>query len=268
MSAMRSASSTTTMRTSASTSCALLDEVLEASGTGDEDVDAAPQRALLFAVADAAVHGGDAGVAALAASGCSTRATCAASSRVGTSTSAVGRFGALCVTLRPAMTSPKARVLPEPVGARPQMSRPARPSGSVAAWIGNGVVDALAREHGHEVGGHAEIGKGGTRQSKLPYFWWDFYGPQIGGPLEGPHRLTQSMTVDTGRTGCVKATPDSKRTGEPRWHRSAASSPDGLPRRSVVECRVPGSDLEGAPLAYDVSGPARRNRSRSQSPPP
>src|SRR3954454_23743370 len=33
---------------------------------------------------------------------------------------------------------PKASVFPEPVGARPQTSRPASASGMVAAWIGNG----------------------------------------------------------------------------------------------------------------------------------
>jgi hypothetical protein len=34
----------------------------------------------------------------------------------------------------------KAMVLPLPVLPRPSTSRPARESGSVAAWIGNGVV--------------------------------------------------------------------------------------------------------------------------------
>src|SRR5262245_41914252 len=40
---------------------------------------------------------------------------------------------------RPAASTtgtPKAMVLPEPVGARPQRSRPGRASGMVAAWIG------------------------------------------------------------------------------------------------------------------------------------
>jgi hypothetical protein len=36
--------------------------------------------------------------------------------------------------------SPKARVLPEPVWALPQTSRPARASGMVRVWIGNGDV--------------------------------------------------------------------------------------------------------------------------------
>src|SRR6202158_5825190 len=37
---------------------------------------------------------------------------------------------------------PKAKVLPEPVGARPLTSRPASASGRAAAWMGNGSVMA------------------------------------------------------------------------------------------------------------------------------
>ncbi len=39
---------------------------------------------------------------------------------------------------------PNASVLPEPVGALPHTSRPARASGRVMAWIGNGEVMPLA----------------------------------------------------------------------------------------------------------------------------
>ena len=59
-------------------------------------------------------------------------ATCAASSRVGTSTKPVGRPGRLFVTFA-AMAIPNARVLPEPVGAFPQISFPASASGNVAS---------------------------------------------------------------------------------------------------------------------------------------
>ena len=61
----------------------------------------------------------------------STSRTCSASSRVGTNTSAVGCLGVAPVAL---VTSgiPKASVLPDPVGACPQMSRPAKASGIVA----------------------------------------------------------------------------------------------------------------------------------------
>src|SRR5690349_24807435 len=42
------------------------------------------------------------------------------------------------------MARPNARVLPEPVRPRPRTSRPASEFGSVAAWIGNGVVTPSA----------------------------------------------------------------------------------------------------------------------------
>src|SRR5579875_1665140 len=62
-----------------------------------------------------------------------------ASSRVGTSTKAWGCLGVLGVRVA-AMGRANARVLPDPVGALPEMSRPARASGMVAAWTGSGVV--------------------------------------------------------------------------------------------------------------------------------
>ena len=48
---------------------------------------------------------------------------------------------------------PNASVLPEPVGARPQTSRPARTSGMTAAWIGNGSVIPAAAIALQMVGG-------------------------------------------------------------------------------------------------------------------
>ncbi len=44
---------------------------------------------------------------------------------------------------------PKASVLPEPVGARPATSRPARASGMTADWMGNGSVIASASRRAH-----------------------------------------------------------------------------------------------------------------------
>ena len=71
--------------------------------------------------------------------------TCTASSRVGTSTSERGRFGAarsaVCNSGRP-----NASVLPDPVLAFPHTSRPARASAMVIAWIGNGsLIERSAR---------------------------------------------------------------------------------------------------------------------------
>ena len=74
-----------------------------------------------------------------AASGSSSRQICAVSSRVGARISAVG--WRLCARSMRAMSgTPNAMVLPEPVGARPHTSRPARASGIVAAWMSNGCV--------------------------------------------------------------------------------------------------------------------------------
>ena len=61
---------------------------------------------------------------AWAATGSSTSATCTASSRVGTSTSPSGRDGSASSVMRASIGTPKASVLPDPVRARPQTSRP------------------------------------------------------------------------------------------------------------------------------------------------
>ena len=53
---------------------------------------------------------------------------------------------------------PKASVLPDPVGARPATSRPARASGMTADWIGNGSVIAAASRRA-QIRGHAELGE-------------------------------------------------------------------------------------------------------------
>ncbi len=75
------------------------------------------------------------------ASGARTACTWLASSRVGTSTRPRGRQAMVWPSAK-AVTSgmENAIVLPEPVRPRPSTSRPASASGSVAAWIGNGVV--------------------------------------------------------------------------------------------------------------------------------
>ena len=50
-----------------------------------------------------------------------------------------GRRGRDCVMLA-TIGMPKASVLPDPVGALPQISRPARAAGMVAVWMGSGLV--------------------------------------------------------------------------------------------------------------------------------
>ncbi len=76
-------------------------------------------------------------------SGASTSATWRASSRVGTRTSprgALGWRGPAAWASRASRGRPKARVLPEPVSARPSTSRPASASGSARAWMAKGAV--------------------------------------------------------------------------------------------------------------------------------
>ena len=70
-------------------------------------------------------------------SGDSTSTTCLASSRVGTSTRAVGWPGLACSTVC-SIGRPNASVLPEPVRALPHTSRPARESTIVASWMAKG----------------------------------------------------------------------------------------------------------------------------------
>jgi hypothetical protein len=73
----------------------------------------------------------------MAARGVRASVTWAASSLVGTSTSARGSFSPPSPR-RVRSGSPKASVLPEPVSARPQTSLPSRASGIALRWIGVG----------------------------------------------------------------------------------------------------------------------------------
>jgi hypothetical protein len=109
---------------------------------GDEDVDAAAQRAHLRVLVDAAEDRQQRQPGRLGQR-TSDSAIWAASSRVGASISArgrpCGRARPGCGRSRATTGSAKAKVLPEPVRPRPSTSRPASESGSVAAWIGVGV---------------------------------------------------------------------------------------------------------------------------------
>ncbi len=71
-----------------------------------------------------------------------------ANSRVGARIRERGRLGCLRVSdsrSRATSGSRKAKVLPDPVRPRPSTSRPASESGSVAAWMGVGVVMPRSR---------------------------------------------------------------------------------------------------------------------------
>ena len=121
----------------------LLDQVEQPARRGDEDVDAAAQRVDLRALRDAAEDDGGLQRQAARRRCESSRAIWLASSRVGVSTSTRGRAAR---GVRPALArrcrigSAKAAVLPVPVWAMPQRSRPARTEGMACAWIGVGVV--------------------------------------------------------------------------------------------------------------------------------
>ena len=100
-----------------------------------------------------------------APSGSSSSLTWTASSRVGTRIRARGRRGSAALT-RSSTGRPKARVLPEPVLALPQTSRPARASGMVSAWTGKGDVRPMASSAATKSGETPRSEKDGMRASE------------------------------------------------------------------------------------------------------
>ena len=141
---------------------ALVGVVEQAARRGDDDVDAAAQRVDLRARADAAEDQGRAlaQVAAEVGEDCS---TCAASSRVGTSTSARGAreprgFGCSSCS-RCSSGSAKAAVLPVPVWAAASRSRPSSTGGNAARLDGGGLRVAEFLDGTQEFGREAELFK-------------------------------------------------------------------------------------------------------------
>ena len=138
MSSISSASSRMTTWTPSKREAAALEVVDGAARRRHDDVDAAPQPAQLLADRLAAVDRQDAG-AQLAAVAWSASATCIASSRVGTRTSAeVLPSPAFPMGMRWSVGSANAAVLPVPVGASARRSRPASSGGIASRWIGVG----------------------------------------------------------------------------------------------------------------------------------
>ena len=166
MSAMRSASSTTTKL-----------DVVEATRRrwlmrsarrpGQATTMSTPRRRALelAAEADAAVDGGDA-TARRAGQRGELVADLGGQLAGGDQHEGRGAGGARPCSTRATSGMPKARVLPEPVGARPQTSRPARASGSVAAWMGKGsVMPRPARRSTSSAGTPRSAKEGGTKSS-------------------------------------------------------------------------------------------------------
>ena len=131
MSAIRSASSITTLRTEPSVSAFRSSRSWSrpghATSTSTPFLSCSICRLILVPPYAARTHSCWA-----RASGRSSSAICSASSRVGANTRADGALGAE-LAVRTMRGMPKAMVFPEPVGARPHMSRPANPSGIVAS---------------------------------------------------------------------------------------------------------------------------------------
>ena len=153
--------------------------------------------------ADAAVDGGDRQRAGARRSSRARRRSGWRARGSGASTSAARR-----ARRRPAMRStsgtPKASVLPEPVGDCTSTSRPASTSGTTSSWTGKGVVDAARRERVRDRFGHAEIGEGlrGHRCSSR------------GGRRRGREDLGDS--ADPDRWGVRRQEPRERRRRSPR----------------------------------------------------
>ena len=136
MSAMRSASSTTTISTASRRTSRR--SIRSVSRPGHATSTSTPRRsAFSWAPKPAPPYTAATRSLRWRPSHSSSPHTCAASSRVGTSTRPVGRLGAARPTRRTS-GMPKAMVLPDPVGARPQRSRPAQPSARVRVWMAKG----------------------------------------------------------------------------------------------------------------------------------
>ena len=91
------------------------------------------------------------------ASGWNSAVTCAASSRVGTSTSAEGRGSPGAV--RSTIGRAKASVLPEPVGERTRTSSPCERVRQDELLDAERVLDRASGERGHDGRGHAKLAK-------------------------------------------------------------------------------------------------------------
>ena len=151
-------------------------------------------------------------------SGCSASLTCWASSRVGTRITERTTPGlALPPAARVAMSGrPKPSVLPEPVWPRPRTSRPARASGMVACWIGNGVVmPSRARR--------STSGAGRPRAAKPLSVSTVTGAASAGTSTDRPmaSRSSRSVQVRLRSSRSKRRGPRSSRLKPPRWGRSS-----------------------------------------------
>ena len=165
---MWSASSRTVISTSSRAQCRCADQVLEATGAGDDDVDAAAQRLHLRVLADAAEDrlvvrpaapaSGSIDVVDLAGE--------LAGRREDQRAGRPGRRWRPDAVRRATSGSTKAKVLPEPVRPRPSTSRPGEGVGQRGGLDGERGGDALRGQDGGQLGGTPRSAKEGTAEDK------------------------------------------------------------------------------------------------------
>src|SRR5829696_3969298 len=144
-----------------------------------------------------------------------TSATWTASSRVGTRTRPVGRLGWALPT-RSASGRPNASVLPEPVLALPQTSRPARASGMQRRWTGNGVV-------------RPDLSRTSTKSGDTP----------------------SAENVSCSSVRMIAAHPTAPTCARPTWSLARLAASPGTPVMALAEV----DDLDRPAEAADALGP-------------
>ena len=138
MSAMRSASSMTTTSTSSRSTSPCRTRSARRPGHATSDVDAAAQRLALRARSRRRRRRRRPRTVAAAAERRELARDLGGELAGRHEHEAAWAAGLRALATRATSGMPNASVLPEPVGALPQTSRPARASGMVAAWMGKG----------------------------------------------------------------------------------------------------------------------------------
>ena len=217
MSAMRSASSITRMPTCVEVELAALEQVDHAARRRDRDLDACAAGCAPACRSRCRRRTRRRACRSALPSGASTSTTCLASSRVGTSTSAVGWPGIALARRSGASGRPNASVLPEPVRGLAAHVAAGERVGDGGLLDGEGLVDALGREGVDELGPQAEISEGrhsvvssnvGRGRpilgSSVSYFGTNEVRPRD--PKEGnpKHQSTQLVEPFRGRDGPLR----------------------------------------------------------------
>ena len=242
MSAIRSASSIAVTSTADRSHVRLLRVVGQPAGGRDQEVDAALQLGGLTVERQPADHGGDGQAQHAFAYGATASTTCWASSGSGPARGRGRRACERSPSRRDGSARPNASVFPEPVCARPSRSRPARVSGRVAAWIGNGVGRATSRERTRRRRGEAEVGEGWASRlpgrSTEPRPAWQGRGSRRrrrrihevgvcrrrGGAARRGVRRAQGTTSEGGRQEEPPGRGTSRAEATPRWRRLVVAS--------------------------------------------